>query len=223
MNATPPTDILLDLDGTLSDPSEGVVGGIEHALRSMGVPSPGTSLLWAIGPPIQDTFRRLLPDPTPESVAKAVEHYRERYGVDRLRVNRLYPGVPQLLAGLRAHGLRLHLATSKPLVFARDILGHFRLLEIFASLNGSELDGTRTRKGEVIAHTVETNRLDPRSCLMVGDRDLDILGARENAIRTIGAAWGFASPGELEAADPLGIAATPVEALRQILTVSARP
>ncbi|NGY03859.1 HAD hydrolase-like protein [Solimonas terrae] len=195
--------VLLDLDGTLTDSEEGIVRSMRHALLTMQRPVPDDAALRRlIGPPTHETFRRLLGTDDMGSIDEAVRLYRERYARVGLFENRLYPGVAEMLEALRMLDCTLFLATSKPIVYARRIVAHYGLTAHFAGLHGAEFDGTRADKTELIGHLLETERLDPEHCLMVGDRKHDILGARANGVRTCSARWGYGEPDEIRAAAP---------------------
>jgi phosphoglycolate phosphatase len=146
-------NILLDLDGTLTDPKVGILTSLQYALEKLGedVP-PMDELSWCIGPPLKDAFIKMFGEDQTERVAEGVRHFRERFGDVGLFENEVYPDIPELLSRLNEQGHVLHIATSKPEVFARRILDHFDLAGSFTSIHGSELDGTRSDKGELIAY-----------------------------------------------------------------------
>ena len=192
--------VLFDLDGTLTDPAVGITTSIRHAMAELGRPlAPSEDLRWCIGPPLIDAFTRLL-DGDRDRAAEGVVAYRARYGVTGLYENEVYPGIPELLADLAADGRRLFVATSKPRVFAERILAHFDLARHFVAIHGSELDGTRVHKTDLVPWIVERERIDATSAVMVGDREHDVLGARAAGLATIGVRWGFGAAGELERA-----------------------
>jgi phosphoglycolate phosphatase len=193
--------LLFDLDGTLTDPRQGIVESIRHALLTMGVESPPDDRLERyIGPPLADTFAELLPDPSATSIGEAIAHYRERFGDRGWRENRVYPGVPDLLDASKARGWRCVLATSKPTVYAERIVRHFRLRPFLDAVYGSELDGRLGTKTELIAHIVRTEPLETQRSVMVGDRRHDVEGALANGIPTVGVSYGYGSREELDAA-----------------------
>jgi phosphoglycolate phosphatase len=191
-------NVLIDLDGTLTDPRVGMVESIKYAMSRLGLPCPSDRQLERyIGPPLQDTFAVLLNSKVPENIESAIELYRERYSVTGLFENTVYPDIPMALSALKEMGVSLFVATSKPKVFAERIVERFGLGEFFKAIHGSELDGTRIRKGDVIAHTLTVEKLSSESTIMVGDRLHDITGARENGLFSIGVLWGFGSREEL--------------------------
>lgn len=201
--------VLFDLDGTLTDPHVGITGSIRHAMATLGRPlADDTDLDWCIGPPLIDSFVRLCEGDRDRAQA-GVLAYRERYGTIGLYENRVYDGIPELLAELVAAGLRLVLATSKPRVFAERILEHFALARHFAAIHGSELDGTRVHKTDLVPWIVARESVAPTAAVMIGDREHDVFGARAAGIATIGVAWGYAGPGELARAGAAAEAASP--------------
>ncbi|MCE1235812.1 MAG: HAD hydrolase-like protein [Hyphomicrobiales bacterium] len=213
--------VLFDLDGTLTDPKVGITASIRHAMAELGRPlAASADLDWCIGPPLIDSFARLL-DGDRDLAARGVAAYRARYGVVGLYENEVYPGIPDLLDALVADGRRLVLATSKPRVFAERILEHFDLARRFAAIHGSELDGTRVHKTDLLPWILEREAIDPTTAVMVGDREHDALGARAAGLATIGVAWGYGRPDELVRAGAARIA-TDVAELADLLGVADR-
>jgi phosphoglycolate phosphatase len=191
-------NVLLDLDGTLTDPKQGIVGCIQHALACLGHVVPEESaLLKYIGPPLHAAFRELLPVDQRSDTERAVAQYRERYAAIGMFENSVYPGVPAALELLRSRGARLFLATSKPGVYARRILDHFELSRYFEAVYGSELDGTRADKTDLLAHVLASSQLHRSNTTMVGDRRHDALGAIANGVRAVGVLWGYGCREEL--------------------------
>ena len=194
-------NVLIDLDGTLTDPAVGMVSCLQHALRSLKRPAlSDEELKRYIGPPIQDTFKTLLGSDEPGEIANAVRLYRERYSAEGLFQNTVYPGIPLALQALRQAGAKLYLATSKPQVFAERILAHFGLEGQFKAIHGSGLDGTRADKSELIAYILKSEVIAAGSARMVGDRSFDVVGAKANSVRAIGVLWGYGSRQELMSA-----------------------
>ena len=209
--------VLFDLDGTLTDPKVGIVASIRHAMAALGRPlGPDVDLDWCIGPPLIEAFARLL-DADHDLAGAGVAAYRDRYGVVGLYENEVYRGIPALLDACASAGQRLVLATSKPRVFAERILDHFDLARRFAAIHGSELDGTRVQKTDLVPWILAREKIDPASAVMVGDREHDVFGARAAGVATIGVAWGYGSPGELEAAGAAAVVET-VADLAALLT-----
>ncbi|MBA1190391.1 HAD family hydrolase [Pseudomonas entomophila] len=194
--------LLFDLDGTLTDPRLGITRSIQHALAKLGIDEPDlTRLEPFIGPPLLQAFMQFYG--FDEATAwDAVNHYRERFRVTGLYENQVFEGVPALLSTLAGQGRTLYIATSKPWVFAREIARHFAFDQHFKVIYGSELDGTRTDKVELIRHLLEAERLDPAQTLMIGDRKHDLIGARRNGLQAVAVGYGFGSRDELLAESP---------------------
>ncbi|NCI78995.1 HAD-IA family hydrolase [Acinetobacter kanungonis] len=197
-------NILIDLDGTLTDPKVGITTCARYGLAKVGHPIPeDENIDWIIGPPLKASLAKLLNVDSNNVLAdQALLGYRERFAVTGLFENHVFDDVAQTLAALKNKGYRLFLATAKPEVYARQILDHFELLQYFDYPYGSELNGDRTNKGELIAYILEKEQLKPEECLMVGDREHDIFGARSNGIETVAVEYGYGSPTELDQAQP---------------------
>jgi len=202
------TTLFFDLDGTLTDPKPGITGSIQYALRKLGRPVPSQDeLVWCIGPPLRASFATLLGD---DSLAdRGVELYRERFGDVGLFENSVYPDIPQVLAALEQPSRRMFVATSKPHVFAKRIVEHFGLARHFEHVFGSELDGTRVHKSDLLAYALEETGVDPSQAIMIGDRSHDAIGAKANRIEAIGVTYGYGSREELSAAGASHLCASP--------------
>lgn len=200
--------ILFDLDGTLTDPKEGITKCVEYALNKLdiGVEHPDL-LIPYIGPPLYDSFIQIQ-GLTPEAALQGVEFYRERYRTLGMFENSVIPGIPELLEDLRNRGFSLYVATSKPTVFAEEILRHYKLDGFFKFTAGSNLDGTRSKKREVIRHVLDENGIPAAQALMIGDREHDIIGAKACGVPSIGVLFGYGSEEELAAAGADYIAKT---------------
>lgn len=194
--------VLLDLDGTLTDPRQGITRCIEYALQKMGVTHQQPSLDWCIGPPLIESFEILLNTADKNMLEQALALYRERFADVGLYENTLYPDVVVGLHRLLQKGFRLYLATSKPQVYAERILAHFDVADYFSGVYGSELSGERSHKTDLIAYLIQQEAIDPESAMMVGDRKHDIIGARNNGVQTIAVAYGYGTPEELIQAQP---------------------
>lgn len=197
-------NILIDLDGTLTDPKVGITTSARYGLNKVGHPiAESENIDWIIGPPLKASLAKLLNVDVNDILAEqALLGYRERFAVIGLFENHVFEDVASTLEVLKNKGYRLFLATAKPEVYARQILNHFNLLQYFEYPYGSELDGVRTNKGELIAYILEKEQLNPEECLMVGDREHDIFGARKNGIETIAVEYGYGSSAELDEAQP---------------------
>ena len=184
------TALLVDLDGTLTDPAEGIIGCFRLALETLGqIAPPAAELHWIIGPPLRGCFAEALNgEGDPE---EALKIYRARYSTEGLFEAFLYDGVKETLAELRASGTRLFLCTAKPLVYAERILIHFGLDQHFEGAYGDELGGRFQDKADLIAHILKREGLEADACCMWGDRKHDVLAASRNGIPTIGAALGL--------------------------------
>ena len=190
--------ILFDLDGTLTDPREGITRSIAYALERMGVaPPPLADLTFAIGPPLRASLATLLGEDRRETVEQALAHYRERFADVGLFENAPYDGIAETLAELSRRGATLYVATSKPRVYAERIVRHFALDAHFVAVHGCELDGTREDKRDLIAHLMPFHRIDPGRATMVGDRGVDMAAARHHGLRAVGALWGYGTREEL--------------------------
>ncbi len=196
-------NVLFDLDGTLTDPKEGITRCIQFALSRLGRDGPSTDeLLWCIGPPLRQSFSRLLETHDKSLVELALLYYRERFSEIGIYENSLYPGIVTALQKVSIAGFRVFLATSKPAVYATRILDHFLLRHFFQGIYGSELDGNLTEKPDLISHILKSEDLEIHATLMVGDRSHDIIGGKQNGIATAAVTYGYGSRNEIEEAKP---------------------
>lgn len=190
--------LLFDLDGTLTDSKPGICRSIEYALTRLGLPVPvDDEMTRLVGPPLQDTFSKLLPDPSEYNISQAIALYRERFADKGIFENSVYPGIKESLEEFNQMGVALYVATSKPRIFANRILEHFELAHLFRNVYGSEMDGTRQDKTELIRYLLETENIRSRYTTMIGDRSHDIKGGLANHLQTVGALWGYGSREEL--------------------------
>ena len=214
--------ILFDLDGTLTDPKLGITSCVQYALEKFGIEEPDRDKLEPfIGPPLLDSLRDFYGFDD-EKAQQAIVYYRERFSTIGLFENEVYPGIPQMLEKLQRAGRHLAVASSKPTVFVTRILEHFGILQYFEVIVGSELDGTRVKKEEVVEEALRQLLQDVvvekgRDIVMVGDRKYDIEGAKAHGTASIGVAYGYAAEGELEEAGADVIVKT-VEELKKVLT-----
>ncbi|MBG9581783.1 5'-nucleotidase [Bacillus thuringiensis] len=192
------TTYLFDLDGTLTDPKEGIVNSVLYALKKVGIEELHIRELDSfIGPPIQQSFVERY-NMNEGEVERAVFYFREYLKQSGLLENNIYEGIPNLLQQLKNTGNRLFIATSKPTIFAEQVIEHFQLTNYFEDIIGSNLDGTRIKKEEIIAHILQTNEeLNKEEIVMIGDRKHDIIGANQNGIASIGVLYGYGSETEL--------------------------
>lgn len=190
--------LLFDLDGTLTDPGEGITNSVAYALRHYSIEVADRSTLYPfIGPPLTESFMKYFAF-SEEQAMKAVEIYREYFSVKGLFENTPYDGISAMLATLQEQGATLIVASSKPEIYVRQILQHFDLLRYFRFAAGSELNHKRIDKHEVIEYALNTCGINDRShCIMVGDRHHDVHGAKKSGIPVIGVTYGYGSKEEL--------------------------
>lgn len=204
--------VLFDLDGTLTDPGEGISKCILAALDELGLPKPTQGELEiCIGPPLAQGFLAL--GARPDQVERLIEVYRARFAEVGMFENLVYPEIPKLLIDLVARGCRLFVATSKPTIFAEAIVEHFQLRDFFADVFGSELDGSLSEKKQLLAHIREKVGFDPGDTALVGDRRFDISAARAESLFSVGALWGYGTRTELETAGADVLAESPAQVL----------
>ena len=193
--------ILLDLDGTLTDPGEGITNSVAHALEKWGIEVDDKKELYCfIGPPLSASFAKYYGFSEEDSL-KCVEYYREYFGVKGLFENSVYDGIHRLLEELKRKGKILVLATSKPEFYAKQRLDHFDLTKYFDFIAGASMDESRNKKGDVIRYALSIAEIiDKNSAVMIGDREHDILGAKENGLKSIGVLYGYGDREEHERA-----------------------
>ena len=193
--------ILFDLDGTLTDPKDGITNCVKYALESFGiVEKDEKTLLKFIGPPLYDSFRSLY-GLSESNAVSAVNKYRERFQKIGIFENSIFKDTKNTLSRLKKADKKIALATSKPYVYAKRILEHFEIQNYFDYAVGAELDGSRGYKDEVIKEVLRLAQEDDLSkVVMVGDRDNDVLGAKKCGIASIGLRCGYAEEGELQKA-----------------------
>lgn len=201
------TTILFDLDGTLTDSGAGIMNAVSYALEKYHIRMEGEAELNKfVGPPLQESFTRFCGF-SPEETEKAIAYYREYYREKGIYENKLYEGIPALLKELSDMGKNILLATSKPELFAVQILEYFGIDKYFTFIGGATMDSTRSRKADVISYTLkQCNITDYSLAVMVGDREQDILGAKEIGIDSIGVLYGYGSREELQGAGATCIA-----------------
>lgn len=191
--------LIFDLDGTISDPRLGISRCINYALVAHGFPEVSAEVVVAeIGPPLDETFKKFQPESDPEMISSLVAKYRERYAEAGYAENELYPRIADEVRALYARGIRLGVCTSKRKDFAEKILVLFDLLPHFAFVDGGEVG---LKKREQLAGLLESGVID-EGAVMVGDREVDVLAAQANGLRSVGVLWGFGSPQELSAVGP---------------------
>lgn len=208
--------ILFDLDGTLTDSSPGIMNSIVYALKKCNISVENTDdLRKFLGPPLHESFRDFYGFDDEKSM-EAVGFYREYFSTKGLLENEVYSGISEMLEDLKENGKRLILATSKPQPFTDRIMEHFDLAKYFEFIAGSNMDGTRSKKAEVIAYALESCGIMGKSnVVMVGDREHDIIGAKTVGIDSVGVEYGYGDYDELSGAGATYIVKT-VEELKDI-------
>lgn len=192
--------VLFDLDGTLTEPSEGITNSVKYALAKFGISVSDKSELYKfIGPPLYDSFVNFYGF-SHDDANLAVAYYREYFAPHGIYENCVYEGIPEMLERLKTSGKTLVLATSKPEKFALEILRHFGLAKYFDLAYGATMDEKRNKKDEVIAYALSQGNIDPDDAVMVGDRIYDIEGGHKNGLVSVGVLFGYGDRAELEGA-----------------------
>lgn len=213
--------VIFDLDGTLTDPREGITRCWAHAVRALGrEPPPLAAMERYIGPPTREVAGDLLGSDDPELIERMVTIYRERFATVGLFENAAFPGISSLLARLHAECRTLWVCTSKPEVYAVRIIDHFELTRFFQHVYGCELDGTRGHKVELLTYLLERERISPQTAVMIGDREHDVRAARHTGVHSIGVLYGFGSRDELERAGAERICASVEDVAASIASFS---
>jgi phosphoglycolate phosphatase len=210
--------ILFDLDGTITDSGEGITKSVQYALKSFDINVENLEdLNKFIGPPLKDSFKKFY-NFDEEKAELGLKKYREYYAEKGIFENSLYDGVVDLLEDLKKNNKTIILATSKPEVYAKQILEYFKVDKYFTFAAGSDFEETRVKKGEVIKYALEEAKIsDLSKVVMIGDREHDIIGAKENNIKSIGVLYGYGDVVELTQARAEYIAKTPKEILNIVL------
>lgn len=208
--------LLFDLDGTITDPKEGITKCVQYALSKFDIEEECDNLLSFIGPPLTDSFMDFYGFDK-QKAELAIKYYRERYAKIGLFENSAIDGIHEVLEKLKNSGYTLAVATSKPTCFAISICEKYDFSKYFDIIMGSELDGTRTKKSEIIYEVLKQLNAKPEEVVMIGDRKYDIIGAKEVGTASIGVRFGYAEDGELEKAGADFIVGTPNELLSCIL------
>lgn len=189
--------LLFDLDGTLTDPMVGITSSVQYALEKFGIHVRYLKeLIPFIGPPLAESFQKFYGF-SKEDAEKAIQYYREYYAPKGIFENEVYEGIPEMFAHLTEAGFTLLVATSKPTVFARKVLKHFGMEDYFSFVGGSELDGSRTKKAEVISYILKTCGIEAKEAIMIGDRRHDIEGGKACGLESVGVLYGYGTEQEL--------------------------
>ena len=204
--------IFFDLDGTLTDPQEGICKSINHALSYYGMEKPLNELTEYIGPPLLGTFAELVGE---ENATDAITKYRERFSVKGLYENNIYPNVKETLALLKEKGYVLCTASSKPQVYVEKILEYFEIDHFFTVIGGATLDGKTVEKEDVIALVLQDLKADKKDVVMVGDTRFDLIGAEKMGLDAVGVTYGFGEKEELVTYKHIAI----IDDIRQLVEV----
>ncbi len=188
--------IFFDLDGTLVDSGDGVKTSFIYALKHFGINARKEDIDAVMGPPLVYSFVNFFGFDE-QTALKAQDKYREFYHDRGIYMNTVYDGIPETLAALKSRGISLSVATSKPTVYAEIVLNHHDLRKFFDYVCGSELDGTRDSKQEVIEYALDITHTKGKRVAMVGDRKYDMLGGNACGLVTVGADFGYAEKNEL--------------------------
>jgi phosphoglycolate phosphatase len=190
--------VFFDLDGTLTDSRDGIIECLEYALSRSGATVPSVEALSrVIGAPLRDIFRDLLGNLGADAVETAVRLYREHFESVGMLRNSVYPGVVGMLEGVDGRGWRAYVVTSKAERTSLEVVRHFALDRFFAAVYGSDMDGARADKGELIEYVLKKEAIEPADGVMVGDRANDVRGALENGLPAIGVTYGYGTRTEL--------------------------
>ena len=210
------TNVIFDLDGTLTDPAEGIVRCIQYSLGRLSIRCPAAEeLTQYIGPPLRDTFASICGTTDKQLVEQAISIFRERFSTTGLFENSPYPQVPKMLASLH-RDFSLFIATSKPQVFAARILDHFSLAEYFNEIQGNDMEGRLDDKAEMLKELIHRRELRATETIMVGDRMHDVLAAKKNNVMSLGVTYGYGSKKELVDAGVQYLCTTPMEVVTQV-------
>lgn len=211
-------NVLFDLDGTLTDPAEGIIRCIQHSLATLEIDCPpAEELTRYIGPPLREVFGSICDSTDEVLVERAVSIFRERFATVGLFENSPYPEVSSMLTELGSHSYRLFVATSKPQVYAERILRRFALADHFVEIHGNDLEGRLDDKAELVKELVVRRSLDPAETIMVGDRKHDVIAAKSNGLTSLGITYGYGSREELLEAGADHICENPTEVVAQIM------
>lgn len=201
--------VFFDLDGTITDPKEGITKSVAYSLKKFGIEVEDLDTLCPfIGPPLQASYQEFYGF-SPEQSMEAVKYYREYYSEKGIFECTLYDGIPQILRHLKEKGDKVVLATSKPTKYAKQILEHFDILKYFDFVSGSTMDGSRVEKADIINYALENFKdISVENVIMIGDRKFDYLGASKFGIKCILVEYGYGEISELEECNPYSIKKT---------------
>lgn len=210
--------ILFDLDGTLTDSGDGIIKAIQYSLKYFGIEVKDLDdLRKFVGPPLRDSYKKFYSFDD-EKAEIGIEKFREYYINKGIYENKVYDGIEDTLKTLKENGKTLIIATSKPEVHAKIVLEHFNLTKYFDFIGGADLEETRVKKGDVIKYALEEAKItDLSKAIMIGDREYDIIGARDNNIKSIGVLYGYGDVVEFTQARASYVVKTPKDLLEILL------
>lgn len=217
--------ILFDLDGTITDSGEGITKAVQYALKHFGINVEDINELKKfVGPPLRDSYMKFY-NFDEEKATEGIKVFREYYEEKGMFENSLYDGIVDVLKALKKSGKELIVATSKPEVHAKKILEHFNVDKYFTIIAGADFEETRVKKGDVIKYALDNFRntlndnevLNLSQVIMIGDREHDIIGAKENGLKCIGVLYGYGTPVELTQTRAFKVVKTPEELLKILL------
>lgn len=210
--------ILFDLDGTLTDSGDGIIKAIQYSLKYFGIEVKDLDdLRKFVGPPLRDSYKKFYSFDD-EKAEIGIEKFREYYIDKGIYENKVYDGIEDTLKTLKENGKTLIIATSKPEVHAKIVLEHFNLTKYFDFIGGADLEETRVKKGDVIKYALEQAKItDLSKAIMIGDREYDIIGARDNNIKSIGVLYGYGDVVEFTQARASYVVKTPKDLLEILL------
>jgi len=189
--------LFFDLDGTLTDPKTGITKSVLYSLRKIGICDVDIdSLVKFIGPPLKESYMKYYGFDD-DKADLAISYYREYFSVTGIFENALYQGIDALLQDLQGNSIRMLVTTTKPTIYATKICEHFAIFKYFSGIAGSELNGTLSDKGDLIKYTLKKYSIQKDEVLMIGDREHDILGAKNNGLKSIGVGYGYGTKSEL--------------------------
>src|SRR5690554_4428796 len=209
-------NIIFDLDGTIIDSEDGITKSVQYALQKFNIIVKDLKeLVSFIGPPLKESFMDLYGFSEPQAL-QAIKYYMEYYAQYGVFDNTLYPGIEELLKKLHSEGRLLYIATTKPTIYAEEILDKYGFGNLFCYICGANLDGTLTDKTEIIKTVLDRDGISRENTVMIGDRKHDIIGAYTNKIDSIAAGYGFGSEEELRSSNPTEFVKT-VKSLYEVL------
>lgn len=189
--------VLFDFDGTIFDTGEGITKSVQYALNKFGIEENLEDLFVFCGPPLVAMFKERYSFDD-EKADLAVSYFRERYSPIGWKECKPYFGIYEVIQELKQRGKEIIIATSKPTHYAKQIIESHRMMNLFDNVVGSNINGDRTTKREVIEEAIRMSKYSCSEMIMVGDRKYDVEGAHYFGIPCIGVKYGFSEDNELE-------------------------